>query len=225
MVNFRFIGDVHGCIDEYLSLCSEAEYSLQLGDVSSIRYSGLVGLDASKHKAIAGNHDICERGHPRHFSTCPSFLGDYGVWNVPVVGDIFYVRGAFSIDDVRPNEELSYRELEDAIEFYASIRPEVVATHQCMNSLAPRFGSMEMLRRFGWDRDPITKTGGAFEKMFEIHQPKLWVFGHYHHHQVYRLGDTQFVCLDMIRQPLTESCYMDVQIPEDIGLQSSVALL
>ena len=36
MIHFRMIGDVHGELKEYVRLASEAQYTVQVGDLGSI---------------------------------------------------------------------------------------------------------------------------------------------------------------------------------------------
>lgn len=38
-------------------------------------------------------------------------------------------------------------------------------------------------------------TVQAFDNMFEMHKPKLWIFGHWHHTLYKKISDTMFVCL------------------------------
>jgi predicted phosphodiesterase len=40
-----------------------------------------------------------------------------------------------------------------------------------------------------------TRTGLALQAMFEIHQPEVWLFGHWHINKVQKIGATNFICL------------------------------
>jgi Icc-related predicted phosphoesterase len=41
-----------------------------------------------------------------------------------------------------------------------------------------------------------TNTSKLLQEMFEAHQPKVWVFGHWHASVDTKFGDTTFRCLD-----------------------------
>jgi hypothetical protein len=40
------------------------------------------------------------------------------------------------------------------------------------------------------------KTRNGLQTMFEIYQPKLWIFGHHHKSIDTIIGDTRFICLN-----------------------------
>lgn len=135
-----------------------------------------------------------------------NFIGNYGVWKVPetkpggAYGDsIFFVRGAWSIDfayrtlgrDIWVNEELTQEEFERAIQLYAEIKPSIVVTHTC-----PQEVEKHLILGFSDGRPIKTRTGDGLQRMYEIHKPKLWIFGH-HHQEFDRIMDgCRFVCLD-----------------------------
>lgn len=172
----RFIGDVHGNIDQYLKLL-DCKESVQVGDMG-FDYSLIPA--SSDHKFIMGNHDNYEAGH----INC---LGDYGLHK-----DIFFVRGAFSVDkhcrregiDWFSQEELSYRKMCEAIVWFEKIKPEYVVSHDCPQFLANNL--------WGYESSATRKMLGA---MYEIHQPKVWVFGHHHKSIDQVVGKTRFICL------------------------------
>jgi hypothetical protein len=227
---FRIIGDVHGKYDRYAHKASEAEYSLQVGDMGfDYRYITRV-LDSDKHKVIGGNHDnytkylcVCnpvdefKRGPGKE--DCPlchgkgytygdqskHFLNDYGVHTIPGFSPIFYVRGAWSIDYKYRTPEISWWEDEEipplqmaeALEVYKVIKPDFVVSHTVPFSIVP---SIPFERIFGETiHKPRTET--LLEEMYEIHQPKWWVFGHWHtdFSKIFQHLDTnnktRFICL------------------------------
>lgn len=132
---------------------------------------------------VFGNHDYIPMveepysiGHFRYF---------------PEIG-VFAVRGANSIDrwvrrqgfDWFPDEELSYTEMQAAIDLYEQVKPRIVLSHDCPQSIARD----EFKIRDG----SLTRHG--LERMFEIHQPEFWAFGHHHRElQVYE-QNTMFIC-------------------------------
>jgi hypothetical protein len=134
-----------------------------------------------------------------------NFIGNYGVWQVPKTlpegknGDsIFFVRGAWSIDfayrtvglDIWDNEELTQDELERALKMYAEVKPSFVVTHTC-----PQLFERHLELTGGYGRLIKTRTGLALQQMFDIHKPKLWVFGHHHQELDKVIDGCRFVCL------------------------------
>jgi Icc-related predicted phosphoesterase len=72
---------------------------------------------------------------------------------------------------------------------YRQSKPKIVITHDCPQAIAAI-----MLR-------PDQKiyenmTGWALNELLNIHQPDLWIFGHWHQSRTIEYGKTKFVCLD-----------------------------
>jgi hypothetical protein len=143
----RFIGDVHGKQSQYTGLANKAEYSIQVGDIG-FNYKWIKrNLDATRHRCIAGNHDLYTEDNGIFINQTPHFLGDYGVYTVPEFGDIFFVRGGNSIDkksrtewvDWFRREELSYVEGTKAIELYCDIKPKFMVSHECPANIMDYF--------------------------------------------------------------------------------------
>jgi hypothetical protein len=195
--HLRIIGDCHGKYDQYLHLAKESTYSLCVGDVG-FEYSYFERLlDPEFGKFIGGNHDNyckqpcckdgCEKCENRGFTFTKlsrHFLKDFGVWEVPDFGSIFYVRGAWSIDQdwrIRnvswwEDEELTYQQCVNAIELYEKLKPEFVVTHTVPESVIP---SVPFNKMFG-DTIRGSRTEQMLENMYQIHQPLRWIFGHWH---------------------------------------------
>jgi hypothetical protein len=184
MARFTFIGDTHGKVGEYLNIIVKADYSLALGDMG-IGFRGIAypAQHAKNHKFICGNHDNFSEA-----KNCPAYLGKFGSWN-----GIFFVSGAASHDkhlrtigvDWWPEEELSYDELSRAISAYSDLKPIVVATHDCPQSIAQKwFGIKEK-----------SKTRIALQVMFEIWKPNFWFFGHHHRSLGIKSKGCRFRCL------------------------------
>jgi len=201
----HLLGDVHGHINQYNNLISRLAYSVQIGDM---------GFDYSKikpnerHVWFGGNHE-CYYTINNHANN----LGDYGLKTLNGV-TFYFVRGAFSIDkEYRlagqrkngvktwwENEELSKEEFEEVVKDYYEKKPNIVLTHDCPDSVSRIIGNPEILRGFGFDPDTFnTITQTYLEKCFIIHQPKLWVFGHYHKHFDQVIGGTRFICLPELK--------------------------
>ena len=204
------VGDVHGYFAQYRELVRQYKYSLQVGDMG-FTYFQMVVLNPDFHKFIPGNHDnytILATGTVRHT------LGDFGVWDVPGFGPIFFVRGAYSIDRKikKPDppkqtwwkeEELNEAESDAALALYMKINPDFVVTHEAPSIVVDQIGDPRILNSFDLPKDHRSSTQKLLQTMWEHHQPKTWIFGH--HHQHYE-GDfavsgnskdvTHFTCLD-----------------------------
>ncbi len=197
----RFCGDVHGRHSDYLKLAQEAEYTIQVGDLG-FEYYFLDNLDPEKHKVLAGNHDNYHKWNTQKFIYMQTghWLGDFGIFEVPDFGPIFFARGGFSIDwryrkegrDWWPDEEMSYEMMGKAVELYTEIKPDFVVSHECPGSIIdPIFGEKT------WDGELLkpSMTAKMLDAMWEIHRPKTWVFGHHHRPADIELNNTRFVCL------------------------------
>ncbi len=175
----RFIGDVHGKIDKLLPLIHSEATNIQVGDFGF----GFVTIpDLPKNLFILrGNHDslkLMER-HTHTLNYSGLLYGDKTA--------IGYIAGAYSKDraqriegiDWWADEELSYSELVAAIDFIKDERPPIIVTHDC-----PEF-------IYGYH----SLTSKALDKLFEVYQPKVWVFGHHHKPFDKVIGETRFVGL------------------------------
>lgn len=174
----RFIGDVHAKYADYKALLTQP--SIQVGDLG-FNYSKIADVSAD-HTFIKGNHD-------NHDSNDSHFMGRFGFSR-----GVFFVGGAKTIDrigrkegfDWYANEELSTAEMNEAVKLYNSIRPSVVVTHDCPQALAHLL--------FGIHDSTHTRRG--LQEIWQSHSPKLWIFGHHHHHVDEMIGNTRFVCLE-----------------------------
>lgn len=183
------IGDVHGLVDKYNTLLKrhKPERSLQLGDFGFKQHHQWhrLNVNARKHKVLLGNHDDTNMLRSEHVTR------DYGI-DEPTDG--YYMRGAYSIDRHRrtegkdwwADEELSYSQCQQAIDLYAKHHPQYVLTHDCP----------EIARNNLFDIWQPTRTSQALQTMWEIHHPRLWVFGHHHRSVDVTIDGTRFVCLN-----------------------------
>jgi DNA repair exonuclease SbcCD nuclease subunit len=198
----RFIGDVHGEFSELQKIVQPDALNFQVGDLG-LGYSQLRGRGLNL-VAIAGNHDNYQPDSPDYFRKQSWFLGDYGNLTIGEFEDMFYLRGAFSVDQgIRQRwqeEELSYSQFSDAIELYAATKPKFVVTHDLPTDLVPHVSDPRIVRQWGYDPETFrTRTGQALQKMFDSHQPDYWICGHYHRRTEFTVGKTQFIALDMLR--------------------------
>lgn len=195
----RIIGDIHGHWYDYHLLTSTIKHSsIQVGDFG-IGFNGEYWEDrvndhhqSGQHRFIRGNHD-----DP---SKCKNSMVGY-VPDGLIENNTMFVGGAWSIDHAWRtegenwwrDEELSYKELHQIIDIYAVTRPEVMISHDC-----PTLAAYHMFVKSGKAMHKtlhLTRTGEAFQTMFELHQPKYWFFGHWHHTLQYDLNGTHFHCL------------------------------
>ena len=204
-MSITLIGDVHGKYEHYHKIVRQTErhpYTLQIGDFG-FKYDTLKNVDSTRHLILPGNHD--------HYDTCynhPHFLGDYGYTSLNRI-DFFYYRGAYSIDrqyrtigiDWWENEQVNIDQFMKARELYRNIKPEVMITHDCPQDIA-----LQMLEPGQRVYENITSW--ALQELYNIHQPKLWFFGHWHRSVKIQHGNTQFVCLNELETyTLTKDSY------------------
>ncbi len=200
--SIHIIGDVHGQIDKYNkiigweNMSQHRDHSVQIGDMG-FDYSEI--MPDNRHKVLLGNHD-------NYGIACPNSLGDFGYTSLNGV-KFFFVRGAFSIDYKQRtsginwwiDEEVCYYELQNAIDLYTEIKPDFVITHDCPDEISHLINDGGALRQFGFDPATFTsKTQMALQAMFEAHQPKLWVFGHYHKNWTKEVKGTSFRCVNSL---------------------------
>ena len=207
-MKISFIGDVHGKTNQYQKMLRRrfaGQRTFQLGDMGVGFGRGEAGglhvdiMNSGDHKWIRGNHDnpeLCQRLTDR------GYAGDVGYWPED---KLFFLGGAYSIDHAWripgkswwAAEELSYPELAKAIDFYTQVKPEIVATHECPSRISeymlqvviPGFRN-EKLECVG------SRTAAALQQMLDAHQPKEWVFGHYHVTKSFQVKDTKFTCIN-----------------------------
>lgn len=184
------IGDAHGKYDQYVKMARKRDYTVQIGDLG-FKYDCLKNLDSDRHKVVGGNHDNYDI-----IGEWPHYLGDFGMRSLGGV-EFFFYRGAYSIDRQYrivgvswwEQEQLSIEKFMEARELYREAKPDLVLTHDCPESVGL------MLLPLGAQVYQNT-TSWALQELFNIHQPKMWGFGHWHVSRRIHHGNTEFVCLD-----------------------------
>lgn len=211
-MEIRFIGDVHGKWGRYKKIIKDVGNSLQVGDfgigfrnpMTEKEYSNPPYDHMAKghHYFIRGNHDnpnSCKR-HPFWVKDGGSAFGR---------DDIFCVGGALSIDKDRRtegydwwhDEELSYGQLCNLMDTYELVKPAIVVSHECPDSVISRVCYDKGM--FKYDIPSVTRR--CFDNFLEIHRPDLWIHGHWHvfHHTVHKgtefigLGELEHLDLDV----------------------------
>jgi len=222
MTNTRFIGDVHGLKYELglilENLPENADSVIQIGDMGvgfgqgDYWHESLDGLMQSKNaKFIRGNHDS-----PEVCKTMKSWIPDGLVQN-----DMMTIGGAWSIDyqwrtmglDLWEDEELSHTELNRLIDVYDLVRPRIMVTHDCPESV-----SLELFIKTGNSLAGTTqfktRTAAALQTMFELHQPELHLFGHWHRDKDEVINGTRFICLNELSYCDVDMETLEVTWPE-----------
>lgn len=189
-MSITVIGDAHGQYDRYVKMARKRDFTVQIGDLG-FKYGCLENLDPERHKVVAGNHDNYDI-----IMKWPHYLGDYGTLSLGGV-DFFFYRGAYSIDrqwrtvgiDWWQQEQVGIEGFMEAREIYRAAKPDLVLTHDCPESISPHLLPPDA-------QIYQNQTGWALQELFNIHQPKTWVFGHYHVSKRLQANGTDFVCLD-----------------------------
>lgn len=203
MSKLRVIGDVHGKFMRYVSIIDQLDTdSVQIGDFG-LGFAGCKLTDDfiteylqkegnMEHRFIRGNHD-----NPQTCYDTPEFIPDGTVKD-----NIMFIGGAWSIDsslrteglDWWADEEVSTKEWYIFLDMYAISKPEIMITHDC-----PQFFSTKYIVDEGLAMGNVaykTVTGQALEVCFDMHKPKLWIFGHWHHTLDVTVDGTRFICLN-----------------------------
>jgi Calcineurin-like phosphoesterase len=200
------IGDVHAATKSYQKLIRKlppGQRSIQIGDMG-IGFPG-AGLHkmSEDHKWFRGNHD-----NPEKCRRTTNYLGDWGYLEQD---KLFWVAGGYSIDramrvvDVSwwADEELSYSELQKAIDTYKEVRPEFVLSHEAP-SIAGKALLLGLVGPYFAEKleCSMSRTAEALQHMLDCHQPKEWVFGHYHIDKTFFVANckTKFTCVGIMSQ-------------------------
>lgn len=215
-MQIRFIGDVHGKFNKYKKKIKECDRSLQVGDFGVGFYNVKTDTPYSnppydhmargEHRFIRGNHD-----NPGACKKHPFWVPDGG--SVFGRNDIFCIGGALSIDKDRRtenydwwhDEELTYAQLCNILDIYEVVKPSIVVSHECPDSIIARV--CHEVGKFKYDIPSVTRR--CFDNMLEIHKPDLWIHGHWHldYRMVHKgtefigLGELSHIDLDIGPEP------------------------
>jgi len=186
-----FVGDVHGCFKEYKDMTNRFERTIQLGDMGigfDNDESVFSNINSKQHKFIRGNHD-----NPKKVDDYCHYLGNYGI-----IDDIYYFSGGYSIDRYSrtegknwwPEEELNYSESYKAYKIYNENKPDIVCSHECPKCV------INFLKND--DNIISSTTSKTLDFLFEIYQPKFWLFGHHHTNKEFIYKNTHFVAVNTL---------------------------
>jgi Icc-related predicted phosphoesterase len=198
------VGDVHGKFGEYAKIVEDHHNNhdmiFQVGDFGLGFHQGIDLLiqsyqsQNSRSFFIRGNHD-----DP---AVCRETAGYVDDGHMMLNGKIMFVGGAWSIDWMMrtegvnwwSDEECSISKLNDLYDQYVKVKPEIMITHTCPTSVAKRM-FVDTGNALGTEMHN-SRTEQCFEEMWRIHQPKHWVFGHWHYDDTRVYNGTMFTCLD-----------------------------
>lgn len=211
MNTIRFIGDIHGKYMSYKDLAKRSPYpTIQIGDFgqgfafNSGRDDDIRAFlkDNPQHRFIRGNHD-----NPAVVKTSAGYIHDgHAEDNMMFVGGAWSIDYAWRTPQVSwwEDEEVSIKKFDAILDLYDAIRPDIMVTHD-----APTIAAKEMIFDTGKIRGEQydTRTADYLSEMFEIHQPKLWIFGHWHFNVMKDIQGTKFVCVN-------ELDWVDVDLEE-----------
>jgi hypothetical protein len=212
----RLIGDIHGNIYDYkaYAINNFEGPTIQIGDFGIGFGQGDYWHEsvdafhvAGGHRFLRGNHD-----NPALCKTMKGWIKDGTVEN-----DVMFIGGAWSIDnpDAPPgwykrtkdydwweDEECSNEQFDLMLDTYLAVKPRVMITHDCPHNIASH-----MFWNSGFLKGPRynTRTGDFLQKLFELHQPESWYFGHWHYTMQYKSGRTMFHCIGIYD-------YVDVEL-------------
>lgn len=198
------IGDTHGKNSQYKAIIKQHPDTIQVGDMGvgflkwphGEAYQNPPYDRMVKHNArfIRGNHDN------------PNVCKNHSQWiaDGSVEDGVMFVGGAYSIDkewrnegyDWWPEEELTYSDMLKVLEIYDNVRPRVMVTHD-----GPEF-MLNYYLSHHWRIS--TRTGQFFDRLFEIHQPEIWVHGHHHISFDKNIKGTRFVVLAELEHKIIE---------------------
>ena len=198
-MSLDIIGDVHGKYASYYFKIKDLDHTLQLGDMGFNYNYHKQFIDADKHKFFGGNHDNYDV-----YKDSPHAIGEFGPYSHGNV-DFFFIRGGLSIDlhyrtqgiSWWAHEELCLSQAQACLALYEKEKPDIVISHECPMSAIPyvsTFPDYLIEQKFGVKLPSFTSK--LLEELFTIHQPKLWVFGHFHNNREFKIGKTKFRCLD-----------------------------
>lgn len=201
----RIVGDVHGKILKYVDIVKDVSHSVQVGDMG-FEYSQLNVLSHYHHVFFGGNHE----NYDTYYDTLHRVgNGNYGKFTLDNL-DLFFIRGEFSIDKaVRLKyerlglgkgwwiqEELNDLQMKMALNSYEKVKPKIMLSHGCPDEIARMIGNPKILQAYGFDDKKFTTcTQTLLQNCFDIHQPDIWVFGHFHMNLDFPYKNTRFICL------------------------------
>lgn len=193
----RVFGDIHGNIDRYIADHKEFKGdTLQIGDFGygfDNDFDFLANKwfeDNRQARFIRGNHDS--------YQACKKSVGfiDDGTFE----NEIMFIGGAWSIDwkyrvpgvSWWEDEQIDDNRFDQILHDILDIRPKVIISHEGPNQFIQpaMFDSGRISGQIYYN-----KTAAYLTSIFEQHQPKLWIMGHWHFNVNMTINGTEFQCI------------------------------
>ncbi len=181
-----WIGDLHGepgfpC---YAEAIQSPLPTIQVGDFG--QGFGTPPPRRAKDRYIRGNHD-----DPTLCRADPHWIPDGTLDN-----GVLYVGGAASRDranrvegrDWWRDEEIDLANWDSILTRHHTHRPRVVVSHDCPESIRDTLFP-------GHADERATRTRQGLQAMLELHDPKSWIFGHWHESRDTVINGTRYIAL------------------------------
>jgi hypothetical protein len=203
-MKLRLVGDIHGnvrVVGDLIDSCGDYDLTIQLGDFGAgfgtEHY--LNDFDPANFRVLLGNHDNWDV-----LKKYPHALDRFGVLQLEDL-KIFYVGGAWSIDQAYripglswwESEELNIVEHEACLELWKKECEDVdlVITHD-----GPINTGLQILGEMPYQN----RTNVFLYEMWRHHEPPSWRFGHWHKCWANQIGLTNFRCLNIDEEEVIE---------------------
>ena len=202
-MKFSFFGDTHGNLEQFKAYQKEGNYDalFHVGDFSPEPqdWHDFVSYRNSKTFIVTGNHE--------DFPTVKALRASYPNYSGILHGsglielgnkNAFYISGGISMnkmskDNYSPEEEIEGFAGIQLLDYFDKLTREVKIDLIVSHS-APRFIARDIIT-CKYEHFISSFTESLLEEIWHIHQPDLWVCGHYHEPFVTSKGDTQFQAL------------------------------
>lgn len=170
---------------------------------------------------IRGNHD-----NPEMCKSYAEFIDDGTFQTLDSGTKICYIGGASSIDRVYgerkqgldwwQDEQLTFDELRLIKDKIGIEKPDVIVSHTFPAKVCEQLFGVGTYRMpwmsdallgnddplnpsgMGCEYHIVPRTETVFQEIFEVHQPDLWVGGHWHVNRSEKIGKTLFRCIDIM---------------------------
>ncbi len=205
------VGDVHGAYEQLIQImaaCPENTDLWQLGDLFGPVDAGFgLACMGPRFKFLRGNHD-----RPDFAVLHPNYAGAFGY---EPKHRLFYMSGAPSATN--PDAELSAEQLEAAYRKYVETKPNIVLSHTAPSGILVML--CQETNKPKREHECQWRTSQALHRMLLAHQPRFWIFGHFHVDWQRVLTThggkaTQFVCCDRLREGQNAKVFV---VPEEFN--------
>lgn len=196
-----FIGDVHGKYRQYSRIMDKYKNTIQVGDMGVGFRRPTADPDEVSWQPNPSHKKMAEGGHRfiRGNHDNPNVCRNHSQWikDGHIEADVMFIGGALSIDRAWRiegysywlDEELSFMQLDALMTAYLEKKPKVMVTHECPEIIAAR-----MMKKYKLELPSVTRQ--AFQRYWEMHQPEIWIYGHWHMSFDEVINGTRFVCLN-----------------------------